>query len=222
MYLKPMFSMPCNQDHECYPSAIKKEIEVVKKLSLFTHNHKHLSISEKGFGTFYFLIENRLPVIPATIIWIPTIISAIASNMPMNTAPTTGEANIAIDNPISITPATMRKILVPLPAPLCAKPCHTLAIPSNNKAIASRTNRNTPVPVGYAITISAIIMTKIPRPTLPQRDFPGVRSNMPLMTLSIPTISKTIPKMYTMVTNVIAGKARTYAESIRAIIPKPI
>ena len=65
---------------------------------------------------------NLDPVIPATIIGMPTINSAIASRKLTSSAPITGAANIVKDKTIYITPAAMLNILDHLPLVLSVAP----------------------------------------------------------------------------------------------------
>jgi hypothetical protein len=135
----------------------------------------------------------------------PIIISAIDSNISMNTAPRKGDIIIIIENPIAIAPATMPNTLDALPLVLSPIPRINLAIPSNHSATSSKTNKNTPVATGNVITKIDNIRTSTPRPTLPQREPLGLGVKIPDKILSIPTKNKAMASISTIVMKVRPG-----------------
>ena len=129
--------------------------------------------------------------------------SAIPNTRDAKTAPYKGDAIISPETATAITPATTPNTLDhPLP---CLSPIPRIipAIPTNNSATAIRSSRKTVVPTGYDRNIDAKIITRTPRPMLPQREL--LSTNIPLRTLSIPTTSNMAESITVIETTEAAG-----------------
>ncbi len=161
-----------------------------------------------------------LPDIPATIICIPVINSAIPIIRPTNLTPKAGDAIINIPKAISNAPTPILNPLDQLRLSLSPNPCITLEMPFIKSATPISIIRNIVVPNGNAITMIANMITSIPKPTLAQRDL--LLINIPVITLSIPTISKRIPTKYTIDAIASPGEASIDIDKMTASAPNPI
>lgn len=95
-------------------------------------------------------------------------------------------------------------------------PYTILATPLNNKANATNAIKIPTAKGGYATDISAKTITITPSPMLDNLDnlLPRNGENIPLATLSIPTINKVIASIKITVNTPRDGYARTMDESI--------
>jgi hypothetical protein len=167
------------------------------------------------------IMRELLPDIPATIICIPVISSAIAIINATNLTPSAGDAIINMPKTISSAPTPILNHLDQLWLSLSLNPCITLEMPFIKSATPISIIRNIVVPNGNAVTIIASMITNIPRPTLVHRDDLLLR-NIPVIMVSIPTISKRIPTKNTIDATASPGKASMYIDKTTEIAPNPI
>ena len=144
-----------------------------------------------------------LPDIPAAIISIPAIKSAIPIKSPTKASPARGAAIMIIEMMIIRTPIPRDDHLDHPLLSLSPIPWTNLDIPYINSATPRRYIRNTLVDNGNAITISDNMITRIPKPTLAMRDL--LLTKRPVITFSIPTINNTTAARYTPATAPRAG-----------------